>query len=132
MVDFCFDPQTNDMLSLAVQSRGMREISVYHTLIYRNRAANGLETIDEELFSWSDCLHRYEQISAVHQNFKPKSDSINASVSSLYSNTTAIKSEQISRRRRGRILVEREPRPPMRWAGEDYTQYLKVSILVLY
>jgi len=75
------------MVAFAMQARGMREISVLDTLIYRNRVANGLEVLDEDQFSWSECLHRYEPIQAVHQNLKPKSDSIRATIARLYSHT---------------------------------------------
>jgi len=44
----------------------MREIPILNTLLYRNRTANGIEFIDEELYSWSDMLHRYDQIAIVH------------------------------------------------------------------
>lgn len=40
----------------------MREISVIDTLVYRNRRDGGLEMADEDQTSWSECLHRYEQI----------------------------------------------------------------------
>ena len=50
------------MMAMAIQARGMREISVVDTLIYRNRRDGGLEMMDEDHSSWSECLHRYEQI----------------------------------------------------------------------
>ena len=50
------------MVAFAMQARGMREISVLDTLIYRNRVAGGLEVVDEDQLSWSECLHRYEPI----------------------------------------------------------------------
>jgi len=62
----CFDHAGNDMVAFAMQARGMREISVVDTLIYRNRVAGGLEVVDEDQLSWSECLHRYEPIQAVH------------------------------------------------------------------
>jgi hypothetical protein len=62
----------------------MREISIHKTLLYRNRVATGFEFIDEELYSWSDMLHRYDQIAIVHQKLKPKSDSVKAAVMGLY------------------------------------------------
>ena len=49
-----------------MQAKGMREISVVDTLIYRNRVAGGLEGGDEDQMSWNECLHRYEPIQAVH------------------------------------------------------------------
>ncbi|MFO0116560.1 MAG: hypothetical protein ACK521_02725 [bacterium] len=47
-------------MAFALQARGMREISISKTLLYRNRTSNGFEFIDEELYSWSDMLHRYD------------------------------------------------------------------------
>lgn len=66
MVDLCFDRTNFDMMALAIQSKGMREISVVDTLVWRNRREHGLEVMDEDLHSWADCLHRYEPIKAVH------------------------------------------------------------------
>ena len=61
MVDICFDQTgANDMMAMAIQAKGMREISVIDTLVYRNRRDGGLEMIDEDQMSWSECLHRYE------------------------------------------------------------------------
>lgn len=63
----------------------MREISVVDTLVYRNRVAGGLEVVDEDQMSWNECLHRYEPIQAVHQNLRPKAESIRATIASMYS-----------------------------------------------
>ena len=61
VVDICFDQTgANDMMAMAIQAKGMREISVIDTLVYRNRRDGGLEMIDEDQMSWSECLHRYE------------------------------------------------------------------------
>ena len=62
VVDLCFDLAQNDMVAFAMQAKGMREISVVDTLIYRNRVAGGLEVVDEDQMSWNECLHRYEPI----------------------------------------------------------------------
>ena len=62
VVDLCFDLAQNDMVAFAMQAKGMREISVVATLIYRNRVAGGLEVVDEDQMSWNECLHRYEPI----------------------------------------------------------------------
>ena len=72
------------MVAFAMQAKGMREIPVVDTLIYRNRVAGGLEVVDEDQMSWNECLHRYEPIQAVHQNLRPKTDSIRATISSMY------------------------------------------------
>jgi len=60
---------------------------------------------------------------------RPKSDSINAAIGSMYNNTTAFKYAPLSSaaRRRGNLLVDSEPKPPVRWAGEEYIHYTKVS-----
>lgn len=50
------------MMAMAIQAKGMREISVSDTLVYRNRREGGLEMIDEDQMSWAACLHRYEPI----------------------------------------------------------------------
>jgi len=47
-VDFCFDCTGNDLMAMAIQAKGMREISVVDTLLYRNRREGGLEMIDED------------------------------------------------------------------------------------
>ena len=62
VADFTFDHANKDMMAIGIQAKGMREISVSDTLIYRNRTKNGLEMLDEEMLSWTDCLHRYERI----------------------------------------------------------------------
>jgi len=54
------------MVALALQNKGVREFSALHTILYRNRTNTGLEFIDDELNSWSDCLHLYDKIPAVH------------------------------------------------------------------
>jgi len=45
----------------------------------------------------------------------------------MYNNTTAFKSAPLSSaaRRRGNLLVDSEPKPPVRWAGEEYIHYTK-------
>lgn len=68
--DFCLQ---GEMMVLALQSRGMRELNIVKTIQYRNRSTNGLELVDEELNSWYDCLHRYDPYSQITQI--PKSTS---------------------------------------------------------
>ena len=36
------------MMAMAIQAKGMREISVIDTLVFRNRREGGLEMIDED------------------------------------------------------------------------------------
>ncbi len=68
--DFCLQ---GEMMVLALQSRGIRELNIVKTIQYRNRSTNGLELVDEELNSWYDCLHRYDPYSHITQI--PKSTS---------------------------------------------------------
>ena len=56
ITDFCIK---GDTLAIALQSKGMREISISSSLMFRNRTANN-DLVDEELFSWYDCLHRFD------------------------------------------------------------------------
>lgn len=48
-------------MAIGMQSKGIREFSVLHSLIYRNRNSKGLELIDEEVLTWEECLHRYDK-----------------------------------------------------------------------
>lgn len=77
------------MMAMAIQAKGMREISVIDTLVYRNRRDGGLEMIDEDQMSWAECLHRYEPIQQVHSDLKPTTDSIKAALYGLYYHATA-------------------------------------------
>ena len=90
MVDICFDQTGScDMMAMAIQAKGMREISVIDTLVFRNRRDGGLEMIDEDQMSWTECLHRYEQIKQCHSDLKPTTDSVKAAIFGLYHHTTA-------------------------------------------
>jgi hypothetical protein len=106
------------MMAFAMQSEGMREISILHTLIYRNRAQNGIEFIDEELHTWAECLHRYEHIQAAHKKLKPKSDSVKASVNSIYTNSSVFGAPRPTKRKSA-LLQDEELDPPVIWCGED-------------
>lgn len=66
----------------------MREISVIDTLVYRNRRDGGLEMADEDQTSWSECLHRYEQIQEHLSDLKPKQDAVRAAVYGGYYHST--------------------------------------------
>ena len=83
------------MVAIAMQAKGMREISVSNTLLYRNRTAQGYEFIDEELFTWSDCLHRYDQIAIVHQKLKPKTEPVKAAMSAFFTQPSAFGSTKV-------------------------------------
>ena len=49
-----------DYIALSLQSLGTREISISTSLLFRKRT-NQHELTDEELLSWNDCLHRFDQ-----------------------------------------------------------------------
>ena len=55
--DFCLK---GDILAIALLSKGMREINISCSLLFRHRTAASLDLVDEELFSWYDCLHRFD------------------------------------------------------------------------
>jgi hypothetical protein len=71
-----------------MMNSGVREFSVLHTILYRQRRTTGLELTDEEVGSWNECLHRYDQIAAAHAQLRPKSDSLIATMGSSYAYTT--------------------------------------------
>lgn len=77
------------MMAMAIQTKGMREISVSDTLVYRNRREGGLEMIDEDQMSWAACLHRYEPIQQIHSDLKPTTDAVKAALYSTYYHVTA-------------------------------------------
>jgi hypothetical protein len=124
--DFCFDNCSGDYLAFAMQARGMREIPIVNTLLYRNRTSNGLEFIDEELYSWSDMLHRYDQIAVVHQKLRPKSDAIKAAVNALYYQPSTFGTPKLEKRRRNFILDE-ELNPAAQFGDDQSSQYSMVS-----
>ena len=69
--------------------KGVREISVLDTLVYRNRNTNGLELCDEELTSWNDCIQRYDGIKVVHKQLKPSAESLIGAIASQFATTTS-------------------------------------------
>ena len=109
-MDFCFDPLSRDMVALALQNKGVREFSALHTILYRNRSSSGLEFIDEELNSWSDCLHRYDKIAAVHAQLRPKADALIATMGSKYAHTTIFNTLN-QFRKRSITMLDQEMRP---------------------
>ena len=56
-MDFCVK---GDMMAIALGSKGMREINITCSLLFRMRTAQ-YELVDEELFTWYDCKHRFDQ-----------------------------------------------------------------------
>lgn len=55
----------------------MREISITCSLGFRNRTA-AYDLVDEELFSWFDCLHRFDPI--IQYQIEPTSDAIRQAI----------------------------------------------------
>lgn len=56
VTDFCVK---GDMLALTLQAKGIREIKITCSLMFRTRVQT-LDLGDEELLTWSDCLHRFD------------------------------------------------------------------------
>lgn len=125
--DFCFDQCGGDLMAFAMQARGMREIPIVNTLLYRNRTQTGFEFIDEELYSWSDMLHRYDQIAVVHQKLKPKTDPIRSAVSGLYYRPSSFGMHLFEKRRR-QFLIDEELNPPMFFGDDQSSLYSMVSL----
>ena len=80
MTDICFDHCGNDLIAFALAGKGIREISVVDTLIYRNRNQEGTEVLDEDCYTWAECLHRYEQIQLAYSDLKPKSSAVRSTI----------------------------------------------------
>ena len=62
-----------DSLALTLNNKGIREINITCSLLFRNRTT-ALEIVDEELFSWHDCLHRFDMY--LHSQVEPSNDAI--------------------------------------------------------
>jgi len=59
---FAFDHCDLDLVALSLQNRGIREIPIKKSLLYRNRHNKGHQVVDEEQGSWHECLHRFDRI----------------------------------------------------------------------
>lgn len=125
--DFCFDHTQGDAMAFAMQARGMREIPIQNTLVYRNRAQNGFEIIDEELYSWSDMLHRYDQLAIIHKKLQPKSDAVKAAVHGLYQRPSTFGTRRVEKRRRN-FLLDEELNPQIYFGDDQSFDYCKVSL----
>jgi hypothetical protein len=108
-----------------MQARGMREISVKNTLLYRNRTVQGFEFVDEEYLSWTECLHRLDQIAIVHQKLKPKSDSVKAAYG-MICQPSSFGTHKLEKRRHT-LLLDQELNPPHIYLGDSYDNYLRPS-----
>ena len=71
MGGFAFDHCDLDMVALTLHSKGIREIPVKKSLLYRTRSAKGHQAVDEEQGSWHECLNRFNRVALEHQNIKP-------------------------------------------------------------
>lgn len=59
---FTFDRCDMDLVSIAMLNKGIREIPIQKSLLYRNRHSKGHQVVDEECATWHDCLHRFDKI----------------------------------------------------------------------
>ena len=59
---FAFDHCDMDLVSLALQSKGIREVSVKKSLLYRTRQQRGHQVVDEEMNNWNESLHRFDRV----------------------------------------------------------------------
>jgi hypothetical protein len=82
--EFAFDHCDLDLVALALQARGIREIPVKKSLIYRTRNQKGLQVVDEELGSWNECLNRFDRVAQEHQDIRPFTESVIGAVERLY------------------------------------------------
>ena len=81
---FAFDHCDMDLVSLALQGKGIREFSVRKSLLYRTRQQKGHQVVDEEMNNWHDGLHRFDRVVQEHADIKGQSDSIIAATERLY------------------------------------------------
>ena len=66
MNQFCFDSCDIDIVALAMINRGIREVPVQKSLLYRNRLNKGHQVLDEESATWAECLKRYDKVQQEH------------------------------------------------------------------
>eukprot|EP00347_Sterkiella_histriomuscorum_P004436 403360465 len=121
---FAFDNCDMDLVSLAMQNKGTREIPVRKALLYRNRLNKGHQVLDEEYNTWQECLKRYDKVSQEHENLKASNEPIIAIVDKLYSYKTVNYTKKL-RRKRGTLLLDYEMNPPETWSGLRSNEYLK-------
>ena len=79
--DFAFDHCDLDLVAFALQSKGIRELPVKKSLLYRTRSVRGHQVSDEELPTWSDCLHRF---SKNENEVRPSTEAVIGAVERLY------------------------------------------------
>lgn len=59
---FAFDHCDLDIVAITLQNKGIREIPIKKSLLYRNRHNKGHLVVDEEVGSWHECLNRFNSI----------------------------------------------------------------------
>ena len=67
---FAFDHCDMDLVSLALQGKGIRELSVKKSLLYRTRQIKGHQVVDEEMNNWYEGLHRFDRVAQEHADIK--------------------------------------------------------------
>ncbi len=77
-----------DLVAIAAQGKGIREIPVKKALLYRTRLNKGHQVLDEEGANWHDSLKKYDKVEQEHKELKPTNDPLIAVVDKLYSYKT--------------------------------------------
>ena len=81
---FAFDHCDLDLAALALQGKGVREIPVKKSLLYRTRKEKGHQVADEEAQTWHESLNRYNKVAQAHPEMKPQSDAIIGAIEKMY------------------------------------------------
>lgn len=81
---FAFDHCDLDMVSLTLFGKGIREIPIRKSLLYRTRSAKGHQVVDEEQASWHECLNRFNRAAQEQKDIKPQGEAIIAAYERLY------------------------------------------------
>ena len=68
---FAFDTCDQDLVAMAMLNRGIREVPLQKSLLYRNRHISGHQVVDEELLTWHECLHRFDRLAQEHAHIRP-------------------------------------------------------------
>ena len=133
---FCFDNCDNDILAFALNDNGIRELKLYHSLLYRDRVENGFRINDKEFESWNDCLHRYDKY-LTSNDHKSQHKWISGALGSLYYEKTV---NFMKKKKENRIssfsskdsnqklmLIDIEAKPPQMWNGVESIEFLKID-----
>jgi len=93
-------------------------------MIYRNRQQGGLKLLDEEMPTWADCLHRYDQYSQAHANMRG-GDALIAAINKLYTYKTINYSTK-NKMKKQVMFIDKEVLPPDYWNSARSSEYLRV------